>query len=69
MEVGLVNGAIGTVMSICYETGGPPDLTLAVMVKSDNYTGPSLPDQTVLITSARRTWISSTCDFSRLQIQ
>ena len=30
VEVGLVNGAVGTVISICYERGGTPDLPLAV---------------------------------------
>ena len=49
VEVGLVNGAVGTVISICYERGGPPDLPLAILVKFDNYTGPTFPDQTVPI--------------------
>ena len=26
VDVGLVNGAMGTVQAICYRTGGPPDL-------------------------------------------
>ena len=68
VEVGLVNGAVGTVISICYERGGPPDLPLAVMVKFDDYTGPTLPDQTVPITPVRCTWASSACNYSRLQI-
>jgi len=38
------------------------------MVNFDNYTGPTLPDQTVLITPVRCTWVSSTCNCSRLQI-
>ena len=42
VEVGLVNGALGTIESICYRNGGPPDLPLAVMVKFDHYTGPTL---------------------------
>lgn len=40
IEVGLVNGALGMVVSICYKEGGPPALPLTVMVKFDNYTGP-----------------------------
>ena len=32
VEVGLVNGAMGTIQAICYRSGGPPDLPLAVMV-------------------------------------
>lgn len=50
IEVGLVNGAVGTVISICYEYGGPSDLPLAVMIKFDRYTGPTLPDGSVPIT-------------------
>ena len=47
VEAGLVNGALGTVVSICYESGVPPELPLAVMVKFDNYYAPTLPDYTV----------------------
>ena len=50
IEVGLVNGALETVVSICYQEGGPPALSLAVMVKFDNYTSPTLFDNTVPIT-------------------
>ena len=32
VDVGLVNGAMGSVEAICYRTGGPPDLPIAVMV-------------------------------------
>jgi len=38
--------ALGTVVSICCEHGGPPDLPLAVMVRFDSYSG---PDHTVPI--------------------
>ena len=38
VEVGLVNGAMGTIKDTCYQTGGPPDLPIAVMVEFDNYT-------------------------------
>lgn len=66
VEAGLVNGAVGTVISICYENAGPPNLPLAVMVKFDNYTGPTLPDQTVLITPIHCTWSISESNCSRL---
>lgn len=33
VEVGLVNGALGTVVPICYQDGGPPNLPVAVMVQ------------------------------------
>ena len=42
VDMGLVNGAIGTVKAICYQTGGPPDLPLAVMVAFEKYCGPTL---------------------------
>ena len=55
-------------MSICYQEGGPLALPLAVMVKFDNYTGPVLFDNTVLITPIRQTWSSSGTQCSLLQI-
>ena len=43
VEVGLVNGALGTVQAICYKSGqSPPALPLAVTVKLDSYAGPTL---------------------------
>ena len=30
VDTGLVNGVMGTFSIICYQTGGPPDLPLAV---------------------------------------
>lgn len=51
VEAGLVNGAIGNVVSIYYQSGGPPDLPLAVMVKFDNYLGPTFLDNTVSISN------------------
>ena len=48
----LVNGAMGTVVAICYRIGdSPPNLPIAVTVKFDSYT-----DGTVLIIPLRRTW-------------
>ena len=65
VDKGLVNGAMGTVAAICYLTGGPPDLPVAVVVHFDSYSGPTLPDGTVPITPLRRSW-SVHC--SRLQL-
>ena len=68
VDVGLVNGAMGTVEAICYRTGGPPDLPIAVMVRFDSYYGPTFPDGTVPITPLRRCWSSSGSQCSRLQL-
>ena len=68
VEVGLVNGAIGTVKAICYQNGGPPDLPLAVIVMFDKYCGPTLHDGTVPVTPIRHTWSSSGVQCSRLQL-
>ena len=68
VDVGLVNGAMGTVRAICYRTGGPPDLPIAVMVQFDRYSGPTFPDGTVPITPLRRCWSSSGGQCSRLQL-
>ena len=69
VEVGLVNGALGTVEAICYEGDQrPPNIPIAVTVKFDSYSGPTLPDGTVPITPLRRTWFSTTKPCSRLQI-
>ena len=62
VDVGLVNGAMGTVEAICYRTRGPPDLPIAV------YSGPTFPDGTVPITPLRRSWSSSGGQFSHLQL-
>ena len=68
VDVGLVNGSMGTIQAICYRTGGPPDLPIAVMVQFDSYTGPTLHDGTVPITPLRRTWSASGAQCSRLQL-
>ena len=68
VEAGLVNGALGTIVSICYESGAPPDLPLAVMVKFDTYSGSTLPDQTVLIVPLRCTWLGAGTQCLRLQL-
>ena len=66
--MGLVNGAVGTVKAICYRTGGPPDLPLAVMAVFDKYCGPTLHDGTVPVTPIHHAWSSSDVQHSRLQI-
>ena len=38
------------------------------MVRFDNYSGLTLPDQTAPITSLRRTWFSTSAQCSRLQL-
>ena len=69
VEVGLVNGALGTVVAICYEDNhGPPDLPVAVMVRFDSYAGPTLSDGTVPIAPLHRTWFTTTKECSRLQL-
>ena len=68
VEVGLVNGTRGTVVSICYQDGGPPNLPVAVMVRFDHYTGPTLPDLSVQITPVQRSWSNGSSHCSRLQI-
>ena len=65
---GLVNGAIGTVQAICYRTGGPPDLLIAVIVHFDSYSGPTFPDGTVPIIPLRCCWSSSGGQCSHLQL-
>ena len=69
VDVGLVNGAIGTVVSICFENGhSPPDLPVAVTVRFDSYTGPTLSDSSVPIAPLSRTWFGGTKQCSRLQL-
>jgi len=69
VDMGFVNGAIGTVHNICYREGtAPPDLPVAVTVHFDNYSGPTLPDGTVPITALRRSWSTSVSQCSRLQL-
>ena len=68
VDFGLVNGAMGTIEAICYQTGGPPSLPTAVMVRFDKYNGPSLPNGVVPITPIRRSWSTSGAQCSRLQL-
>ena len=68
VDKGLVNGAMGTIEAICYRSGGPPDLPVAVMVRFDHYIGPTLHDGTVPIPPIRQTWSTSGSQCSRLQL-
>ena len=68
VDGGLVNRAMGTVAAICYHTGGPPNLPIAVMVKFDSYSGPTLPNEAIPITPLRRSWSASGAQCSRLQL-
>ena len=67
-DAGLVNGAMGTVQAICYQSGGLPSLPVAVMVKFDKYWGPTLHDGSVPIVPQRCTWIQGGSACSWLQI-
>ena len=49
VDTGLVNGTIGTVQAIYYQSRGPPDLLTAVMVSFDSYSGPTMHDGSVAI--------------------
>ena len=70
VQVGLVNGAMGTVVAICYDDDGesPPRLPVAVTVRFDSFSGPTLSDGSVPITPLRRTWLSTDKTCSRLQL-
>lgn len=68
VETGLVNGAMGTILAICYQHGQPPDLPTAVMVQFDNYSGPTLNDNSVPIVPITRTWYTTSGHNSRTQI-
>ena len=69
VEMGLVNGAMGTVVAICYKNGeAPPHLPIAVTVRFDSYRGPTLSDGTVPITPIRCNWSASGASCSRLQL-
>uniref|UniRef100_A0A1X7SVQ9 Uncharacterized protein n=1 Tax=Amphimedon queenslandica TaxID=400682 RepID=A0A1X7SVQ9_AMPQE len=59
VEMGLVNGAMGTVEAICYQRDKPPALPVAVMVQFDHYSGPTMYSGTLPITPLRRNWSSS----------
>lgn len=63
-----MNGAMVTVIDICYHTREPPDLPIAVMVKFDHYSGPTFFNNTVPIPPLQRTWYTAGSQCSRLQV-
>ena len=66
VDMGLVNGAMGTIIAICYHNGQqPPDLPIAVTVQFDSYGGLILSDGTVPICPLRSTPNGS---YSHLQL-
>ena len=67
-DASVVNGAMGTVQIICHQSGGPPSLPLAVMLRFDKYWCPTLRDGSVPIVPQQRTWIQGGSACSRLQI-
>jgi len=69
-QVGLVNGAMGTVVAICCDGKDqlPLNLPLAVMVPFDSYTSPILSDGSVPIVPLCCTLLSSNNLCSRLQL-
>ena len=66
----VVNGAVGTITTICYLTGGPPNLLIAIItVHFDSYAGPTLPDGSVPISPIHQAWSSSGTQYSQTQLQ
>ena len=69
VDMGLVNGTMGTVQEIYYHEGvTPPDLPVAVTMLLDKYSGPTLHDGTVPIPPLRRVLLTSGSQCSRLQV-
>lgn len=58
-EVGLVNGSLGTVKEIIYESDTrPPQMPIALLVSFDNYSGPHYQENAVPIIPVIRHWKS-----------
>ncbi|CAG8641197.1 7999_t:CDS:2 [Cetraspora pellucida] len=73
VEVGLVNGAMGTVHDILFEENqGPPALPIAIFVEFDAYNSLAIistdDKRTIPIPPIRRSWDTNTGTYSRLQI-
>lgn len=69
---GLVNGAMGTIIDIIYELGrSPPSLPTVILLKMDNYKGPTLSisnyNQVVPIRPIKYTWEGQSGICSRKQ--
>ena len=61
VEEGLVNGAMGILDAIYYNSSNGPFhfksyLTIAIMVRFDGYSGPTLPDGIVPTCPIHKTW-------------
>ena len=69
-RAGLVNGAMGTVRKIIYKDEGPPGLSYCVLVKFDNYTGPSITNEpgVVPIQPYTARWYNGTKSLFRTQL-
>ena len=68
VDAGLVNGAKGTVVSICYDNFySLLCLPIGVTIKFASYTGPTLFNGMVSITPICRSWLSTDKQCSRLQ--
>lgn len=70
VKAGLVNGSLGTVVDIVYEVGKstPYHLPVVIMVKFDNYKGPTLAQSLFPIPTIERNWMAGNVSFSREQI-
>ena len=63
VEMGLCNGSTGKVFHIIYKDGQfPPALPIAVLVKFDNYSGPSFNEISGLVPVTASIGISNTTD-------
>ena len=49
IETGLCNGAMGEVKDIIYNDNVPPDLPITVLVKFNNYCGPTFMDNGLVL--------------------
>ena len=69
VDMGLVNGAKGTVVAIYYGSiGASLQLPVAVTVRFDSYQGPTLSVGTVSITPIHCNWSASGTSYSCLQL-
>ena len=68
-EVGLCNGAAGTVYEMLYQEGhAPPNLPVAVLVQFDNYSGPPFLNNCIPIVPITCEWVSGRQQLSRQQL-
>lgn len=72
-QVGLVNGAMGTIQDIIFGNEGPPSLPIAVFISFDKYEGPTISNsegvKVVPIVPIKRAWEGKNgTHCSRLQI-